>query len=231
MTLPPLATWSSALKTRQSQLDLPAKTEYILTYKTLHLNEIWEGTIRMYSTRRTFISYAIFCVIAALTSLSQAFSLLTFMGILIVTALLQFLVVIGCAFLYTVSIVLLSKLITESTITINEDGISDSFGPVKLKYKWHQIHDVEMRKGSIYVIALFNGIQIPPSSIANNDEAEKIFTLAKQYKAAAHQKRNQISAGGASHVQDAEFLLKSLQDEEEAKWLEIENKHKEQNRL
>lgn len=226
-------------KTRQSKqseefpLNLPAKTAYTLTYKATNPAEVWESTIRLFTKRRMFILNTIGCIFVALAvpcSLSLPFSLVTFLGILIATVFFQFFWFIGCAFLYTASIVFLSKLDVESTTIIDEDGISDSLGPVKLKYKWHQIRDVEMKNGNIYVISLFNGMYIPSCAFASSEEAEEVFALAKKYKTAAQQKKNQIAAGSDTHVQDPVLLLKSLQDEEEAKWLEIENKHKEQNR-
>ncbi len=234
MTLPPLATWSSALKTRQSQLDLPAKTAYTLTYKATNPTEIWEGGVYFYSTRPLLIlttSASVLNAILLSTKVSIAAFLVTFLGIFAANVIFFSFTALFLAFNYTMTFLLLSKLNIACTTIIDEDGIRDSVGLIKFNFKWHQISKVEMKNGSIYMLALVNGIHIPPCAFASSDEAEEIFTLAKQYKAAAHQKRNQISAGGASHVQDAEFLLKSVQDEEDARWLEIENKHKEQNRL
>jgi hypothetical protein len=211
-------------------LNLPAKTAYTLTYKAKNPAEVWEGGVYFCSTRRLLTINAIACVLAALavaSKVSIGTFAATFLGFLIVSALFSFFTYLCFTLFHTVSLVFLSKLSVESTTVIDEDGIRESLGPVKTNYKWHQIRDVEMRRGSIYVIALVNGFHIPSSVFASSEEAEEVFALAKQYKAAAQQKRNQIAAGGDIHGQDTELLLKSLQDEEEAKWLEIENKHKE----
>ncbi|MBP9090630.1 hypothetical protein KBI23_06335 [bacterium] len=214
-------------------MNLPAKTAYTLTYKATNQAEVWQGGVYFCSTRRLLILNTIVCVLAALTTaskLSIATFIATFFGILIAYALFFFLTTLCLAFLHTASILFLSKFYGACTTTIDEEGIRDSLGQMKFNYKWHQIRDIEMKKGSIYVIALVNGIQIPSCAFASSEEAEAVFALAKQYKAAAQQKRNRIAAGGDTPVQDPDLLLKSLQDEEEAKWLEIENKHKEQNR-
>jgi len=214
-------------------LNLPAETAYTLTYKATNQAEVWEGGVYFCSTRRLLVLNTIVCVLAGLVLASKAsFAafLATFLGIFAATALFFFFTTLFLAFLHTVSVLFLSKFYGACTTTIDEDGIRDSLGGIKFNYKWHQIRDVEMKKGSIYVLAWVNGIQIPPCAFASREEAEAVFALAKKYQAAAQQKRNQIAAGGDTHVQDPELLLKSLQDEEEAKWLEIENKHKEQNR-
>jgi len=211
-------------------LNLPAKTAYTLTYKATNPAEVWEGGVYFCSTRRLLTINAIACVLAALavaSKVSIGTFAATFLGFLIVSALFSFFTYLCFTLFHTVSLVFLSKLSVESTTVIDEDGIRESLGPVKTNYKWHQIRDVEMKRGSIYVIALVNGFHIPSSVFASSEEAEEVFALAKQYKAAAQQKRNQIAAGGDIHGQDTELLLKSLQDEEEAKWLEIENNHKE----
>lgn len=214
-------------------MDLPAKTAYTLTYKATNPTEVWQGGVYFCSTRRQLFLNTIICLLVALTlasKLSIATFITTFFCILIASALFSFFTYLCLALLHTVSIVSLTKLNVACTTTIDEDGIRDSLAGVKFNYKWHQIRDIEMKNGSIYVIALVNGIQIPSCAFASSEEAEEVFALAKHYKAAAQQKRNQITAGGDTHFQDPELLLKSLQDEEEAKWLEIENKHKEQNR-
>ena len=219
-------------KTRKFPLSLPAKTAYTLTYKATNPTEIWEGGVYFCSTRRLLILNTIVCLFAALvlaSKVSFAAFVWTFLSILAATALFFFFTTLCLALLHTVSVLFLSKFYGACTTIINEDGIRDSLGGIKFNYKWHQIRGIEMKKGSIYVIALVNGIQIPSCAFASREEAEDVFALAKQYKAAAQQKRNQIASGGDTHVQDPELLLKSLQDEEEAKWLEIENKHKEQN--
>lgn len=214
-------------------MDLPAKTAYTLTYKATNPTEVWVGAIHLCSKRRVLTINAIACVLAALAVASKVTIgtfIATFLGILIASALFSFFTYLCFTLFHTVSIVFLSKLSVESTTIIDEDGIRDSLGPVKINYKWHQIRDVEMKKGSMYVIALVNGSHIPSCAFASSEEAEEVFALAKHYKAEAHQKRSQIAAGVDTHGQDPDLLLKSRQDEEEAKWREIENKHKEQNR-
>ncbi len=216
---------------------LPAKTAYTLTYKATNPAEVWEGGVYFCSTRSLLIFNTIVCVLVALILAikvsfvaSLAASVATFLGTCAAAAIFLFLNTLCLAFLHTVSVLSLSKAYGACTTIIDEDGIRDSLGRIKFNYKWHQIRDIEMKKGSIYVMALVNGIQIPACAFASSEEAEEVFALAKKYKAAAQQKKNQIAAGSATPVQDPELLLKSLQDEEEAKWLEIENKHKEQNR-
>ena len=214
-------------------MNLPAKTAYTLKYRATNPAEVWAGAIHLCSKRRVLTINAIACVLAALalaSKVSIGSFIATFLGILIASALFSFFTYLCFTLSHTVSLVFLSMLSVESTTIIDEDGIRESLGPVKTNYKWHQIRDVEMKRGSIYVIALINGFHIPSSVFASSEEAEEVFALAKQYKAAAQQKRNQIAAGGIIHGQDPDLLLKSLQDEEEAQWLEIENKHKEQNR-
>jgi hypothetical protein len=214
-------------------LNLPAKTAYTLTYKATNPAEVWEGGVYFCSTRRLLILNTSVCVFAGLVLASKAsFAafLATFLGIFAATAIFFFFSTFFLAFLHTVSVLFLSKFYGACTTIIDEDGIRDSLGRIKFNYKWHKIRDVEMKNGSIYALALVNGIQIPYGAFANREEAEEVFALAKQYKAAAQQKKNQIAADSDTPVQDPELLLKSLQDEEEAKWLEIENKHKEQNR-
>lgn len=214
-------------------MNLPAKTAYTLTYKATNPAEVWEGGVYFYSTRPLLFSTMSACVLIALllaTKVSIAAFLATFLGILPASAILFFFSALSLAFASTVSVIFLSKLNIACTTIIDEDGIRDSLGLIKFNFKWHQIGKVEMKNGNIYVLAWVNGIQIPPCAFASSEEAEAVFALAKKYQAEAQQKRNQIAAGGDTHVQDPELLLKSLQDEEEAKWLEIENKHKEQNR-
>ncbi len=218
-------------------MNLPAKTAYTLTYKATNPAEVWEGGVYFCSTRRLLIFNTIFCVLVALILAgtvgfvaSLAAAIATFFGIFAVTAISLFFTTLYLAFIHTVTILFLSKFYGPCTTTIDEDGIKDSLGSIKLDYKWHQIRNIEMKNGAIYVLTSGNGIHIPSCAFSNSEEAEEVFALAKQYKAAAQQKRNQIAAGGVIHGQDPDLLLKSLQDEEEAQWLEIENKHKEQNR-
>ena len=173
------------------------------------------------------------CLLVALaiafTGSLTAFSS-TFWCALIGVAFFQFLLCLCGVFFHTVSVVLLSKLNVECTTIVDEYGVRDTLGPLKFKYQWHQIRDIEMKKGSIYAIGLINGIHIPPCAFDSRGEAEEIFALAKQYKAEAQRIRNQVSGAADTDVQDPDILLKSLYDEEEAQWREIENRHNEQNR-
>jgi hypothetical protein len=214
-------------------LDLPAKTTYTLTYKATNQAEVWEGAVHLVKTRRMFILNMTVCVLVALivaSKVSLAAFLATFFCGLIVVTLFQFLICLYCVLMHTLSVVFLSKLNLECTTTIDEDGIRDSLGLVKFNYKWHQVRDVQIEKGSVYAIALLSGIHIPSCAFASRGEAEEVFALAQQYKEAAQQKKNQISVANGTNVEDPDFLLKSLQEEEEAQWREIEDKHKQQNR-
>lgn len=218
-------------------MNLPAKKAYTLTYKATNKAAVWEGGVYFSSRRPLLIFNTIVCVLAALILAvkvsfvaSLAASVATFFGIFAATAIFLFFTTLFLAFVHTVSVLFLSKFYGACTTIIDEDGIRDSLGTIKFDYKWHQISEVTMKNGSIYLLALVNGIQVPCCAFASSEEADEVFALAKQYKAAAQQKKNKIAAGSDAHGQDPDLLLKSLQDEEEAQWLEIENKHKEQNR-
>ena len=218
-------------------MNLPAKTAYTLKYRATNPAEVWEGGVYFSSRRPLLIFNTIVCVLVALILAvkvsfvaSLAASVATFFGIFAATAIFLFFTTLYLAFVHTAAVLFLSKFYGPCTTIIDEDGIRDSLGRIKFNYKWHQIREVKMKNGCIYVLALVNGIQVPYCAFNSREEAEVVFALAKKYKAAAQQKRNQIVAGSDAHDQDPELLLKSLQDEEEAKWLEIENKHKEQNR-
>jgi len=223
--------WTLSISVQKElPLNLPAKTAYTLTYKATNPAEVWEGAVYFHSTRPLIGTTTSGCVVIALllaTKVSIPAFLTTFLGILAAAAIFFFFTALFLAFAYTVSVLFLSRLNVVCTTIIDEDGIRDSLGRIKFNFKWHQISKVEKRNDNIYVLAWVNGIHLPPCAFASSEEAEEIFALAKKYKAAAQQKRNQIAAGGDIHGQDTELLLKSLQDEEEAKWLEIENKHKE----
>lgn len=210
------------------------ETEYSLTYKATNLAELWQGAVYFSSTRRLILSNIIICVLIALitafcVSHSLAALLATFLATLIICALLLSFANLCAAFSYSLLVVVLGKLNLECKTVIDEVGIRDSLGPIKISYKWHQIRNLEMKDGNIYVISLFNGIQIPPSAFTNSSEAEEFFALAKQYKAQGHSS-TQIAKKSDITAQDTAALLESMQEEEEAKWLEFENKHKEQNR-
>ncbi len=214
-------------------LYLPDKTAYTLTYKASNLAQVWQGAVHLHTTRRMLILVVSVCLIVALaiafTGSLTAFSS-TFFCSLICVAFFQFLLCLCGILFHTVSVVLLSKLNVEYTTIVDEYGVSDTLGPVKFKYQWHQIRDIEMKKGSIYVIGLINGIHIPACAFASSSQAEEVFALAQRYKEAAHRIGNLTSGDADTCVQDPDILLKSLHEEEEAQWREIENRHKEKNR-
>jgi hypothetical protein len=190
---------------------------------------VWEGSLHFLTMPRSIAFNLIACVLFAL-SIASTVSLTTFMSSLAAAVCVILIVALGSALLNTITIMILSKLNFACTTTLDEHGIRDSLGPVKLNYKWHQISDVKMKNGNVYLIALFNGIHVPVYAFADHAEGEDFVALAKHYQAAAHQKKNQITAGGDPHVPDPDFLLRSLHAEEEAKWREIEKKHEGQNR-
>jgi hypothetical protein len=166
-------------------LNLPAKTAYTLTYKATNPAEVWEGGVYFCSTRRLLTINAIACVLAALavaSKVSIGTFAATFLGFLIVSALFSFFTYLCFTLFHTVSLVFLSKLSVESTTVIDEDGIRESLGPVKTNYKWHQIRDVEMKRGSIYVIALVNGFHIPSSVLPAAKKQKKSLLLRNSTK-------------------------------------------------
>lgn len=189
---------------------------------------VWKGSLHFLTMPRSIAFNSIACVLFALSMASPA-SLTTFLSSLATAACLALIIALGSALLNTATIMILSKLNFACTTIIDEHGIRDSLGPVKLNYKWHQISDVKMENGNVYLIALFNGIHVPAYAFADYAAAEDFANLAKHYQAAARQKENQITAGGTPHQPDPDLLLKALQAEEEARWLEIEKKHQEQN--
>ncbi len=207
----------------------------MLTYKATNLAELWQGALHFSSTRRLILSNTVICVLIALITafcVSHGFAafLATFLATLTICAFLLAFANLCAAFFYSLLVVVLGNLNLECKTVIDENGIRDSLGWIKISYRWHQIRDLEIKNGNIYLIAMFNGIQIPPSAFSNSSEAEEFFALANRYKTEAHSTRSKIAKNNDISVQDTAALLESMQEEEEAKWLEIENKHREQKR-
>jgi hypothetical protein len=184
--------------------------------------------------KRFMVFNTFICSLFALAVASKASLLLflaSFMGSFAVAAFFLFCAGTCGVLFHTMTVMLLSKLNLECTTIIDEIGIRDKLGPVRLNYKWHQIREVEIKDGNVYVVALVNGMHIPASAFADQSEAEDFFALAKRYQTEAHPKnKNQIAAAPESNIPDPDILIRTLHAEEEAKWAEIERIHKEQNR-
>jgi len=208
-------------------LELPAKTAYALTYKSTDEAEAREGQLYFCLRRPITIFCLIFCTIAAAIPASKV-SLLAFLPTFCCSwlgfAFAIFLFTLFAVYLAAKSIMTASKLNIACTTAIDATGISDTLWLVKFGYKWSQIHDVEMKNGNIYIVALVNGIHIPASAFASSDEAENFFALAKQFHALAQQKKKGISQD--PFIADPDSVLDALYADEEAKWLEIEDKYK-----
>ncbi|MBU6450295.1 MAG: hypothetical protein KGS72_00845 [Cyanobacteria bacterium REEB67] len=135
--------------------------------------------------------------------------------------------------IFNITLLYFSQICGLSCLTvIDENGIRDKLGLICMKYKWSQISNIELKNGSLYFTALVNGIQIPRGAFSNSKEAETILELCQELKMQADKKKTYALPGREtiSYVPDPDFVLKSIQAEEEAKWRALEKTHFEQNK-
>ena len=206
----------------------PAATGFTLTYKTTNLLGLFQSNLYCLTRPPVLPSLAL-AVIAISTANSSspvvnfAHFVSTFLQSVTICCFVIPAVLVGAAAALTLFIVAFSKLNISCTTIVDEDGVRDVLGPIKTTLKWSQVRAVELRSTGILFSGVIDGVHIPAEAFCDDIEKHAVYTLAKHFQGIASSGEN-FSLGVEPGESDA--LLKSLNASEEAKWSQLERKHK-----
>jgi hypothetical protein len=218
-------------------LTAPEKTSMTITYTDLKWSEIWSGCAHLQPIGNTAAAKAglFFLYLCTYLAINLFLCLHISLGAIVLSAaIFSVMVRPFLIFSNTASVILPVKTGLPCRTTISSEGITEQSGPLRITFPWHKINTIERIGNILYFKTAGGGIHVPVSAFNDDHEADEFYALSVKHKAqnssvkiAPTASTTANNAVLASHVPDPDFVLKSIQAEEERLWKEIEQKHRE----